>query len=248
MATITRIDDRRFRQRIAAVHRQLGPGSVEFSAVVASEILKYRILAGPKDTNADVRGWQIAHNQLVPLSGGRVLPVVIFQLRQSRYARQNRHRLERQLRKWEQIVQNLERSLTYMRSKPGHQQWKSYRKAESNLRRAFRLRDVAAQQIARMDAPGGDTAIVIGGRKTQGFFTASSLTTVRTGFYGGEARVVSAGRQTGIEVRSKVPHAHIVERRTKILASAIAAGKSRGLAVGRSAYIGKLVAASRRVA
>ena len=243
-----KVDDRRFRQRFGAIAREAGRASVVFNSVVSSEVLRYRILAGPKDTNADVRGWQIAHNQLVPLSDGRVSPVVVFPLRESRYSRQNRHRIERQLRKWEQIVQNLERSLVYMRSKPGHQQWKSYRKAEANLRKAFRNREIAAQQLARIDAPGGESAIVIGGRKTKGFFTSTSLATVRTGFYGGQARVISVGRRSVIEVRSKVPHAHIVERRTRLLAGALAAGKARGLALGRAAYVGKLAAASRQVA
>ena len=246
MATFARIDDSRFRARIGAIRRELNPAGITFNAVVASEIVKYPILAGPKDTNAYVRGWQIAHNKLVPLGNGRIAPVTVFPLRESRYSRQNRHRLERQLQKWELIVQNLQRSVAHMRSFKTSSTRTAV--AERNLRKAITIRDMARQQLARIDSPGGGSAIVIGGRKTQGFFTTGSLATARVGFYGGDARVISIGRRSMIEVRNMVPHAHLVERRTRLVAAALAASKSRGLQVGRTAYKGRLAAAARKVA
>lgn len=248
MATIYRIDDRRFRRRIGAMQRELNPAGIMFNAVVASEITRFAILAGPKDTNTYVRSWQTAHNKLVPLAGGRISPVTVFPLRESKYSRQNRHRLERQVQKWELVVQNLQVSIAWMESRPNHEKWLSYQRAKRNLRKAQAALDTARQQIARIDSPGGGSAIVIGGRKTKSFFATTGLATARVGLYPGEARVVSVGRRSVIEVRNRAPHAHIVEARTRIVTQAVAASRSRGLRVGRSSYVARLASASLKVA
>lgn len=243
------IDDRRMRQRLAGLSKTAPDAARIFAAVMACEVLRFAIVHGPKDTNRYVRAWQQAHNAAARWTDGRVSPWTVFALKESKYHRQNYHRLEQQFRKYGQWLRNIRAGIRYMESKPNHQEWPSYRKAKANEARLEELQRRADQQLAAIDqSPDGKSAIVIGGRKTKDDFALTRMARASVQVYGGDARLIRTGNRVFVESRNREPHAAITERRTKLISSAMKASRAVGLRSASAGYIAKLRAGANRAA
>lgn len=240
-----KVDTRRLETRLGNLSRRSPDGARIFSAVIACEVMRSVILRCDKDTNRYARGWQIAHNMAARWTDGRVTPWTVFPVKESRYAKQNRYRLEQQARKYHDWLDNLRERLQWMRTRPNYENWKSYPTTMRAIAKVEKIAAAADAQVQAIDAPEGRSAIIIGGRKTKSELASSRLARVRVQVYGGDARLVRAGSTVYVQARNLEPHAAIQEKRRRHLAQALRAARSIGLRTASRAYIDHMVEASR---
>lgn len=186
------------------------------------------------DTGRYARAYAMGHNMLVGVGDAGVLPMPLPALRPSDYLGLIRRRTELQLKRLEKAHVRWTGLKERDERKPNHRRWKSYRQKLKILDRIERSMELAIEHYKtaiRADRAGlagdaeGAAAIFIGGRATKTQFRVSNLGRVDVKIHGGSASLHRVGGQSLVEMRNAEPHARIVERRTRLMARAIAGAR-----------------------
>lgn len=189
--------------------------------IIAGEVVLGVVRDSPRDTNRFVRGWIEAGNK------AGVTSLAVPSLNQSSRHDQIAARLQRQLAKWQGIVQRYERQ----------------GRRDKHYNQAVRRRDAAKRELERFWATEDGAVVAFDLYKWQRNYSGRKLTTVRHNIQGGEGQIITAGDHTFVHLHNKEPHASVVERRTGVMRIAMAKYKAVGLRRATKGYIARVAAA-----
>lgn len=222
-------------RRITQLRRSTKAATPMAAGQVASHVCHIIVRLAPRDTNHYVRGWQWANSMI---DGGKPMPV--SGISESRYSRQNRHRLLYQARRMTTIREKWDRIVRGIEAQPNHQGWKSYRRAKQVHGRVTKMESIAWEQFRAIDqSPAARSAIVIGGRAVgRNPYRTSTLARVSINLAPrGDARMVRFGDRVYWQVRNLQPHTYLVEKRTRVMRGALMLARSGGLTITRQTYV-----------
>lgn len=228
-----RVDTRKLRQRIEIAKRSGDQGATEGARVMAAAFVDFVLTTSPQDTNRYVNGWIEAARDV------RATQRTPLPIQESRSRNRILAALEGQVRRLDKKAEQLETVLDrwyYTKGRTGP--W--LRKKEAELRRLHKRRERAAEELAKFIGAEGAIAIDLYGRKGA---KTQRLTTVRTKVYGGVGAIIHAGGARVVRLHNLEPHATFVERRTRVVARAVAVLRSAGLRRAGTAYLRKQAAA-----
>jgi hypothetical protein len=191
--------------------------------ILGHEVVADVLRRAPRDTNRFVNGWAHAGN------AAGVGPFPIRPIEKAAKRDEILKKLTAQFDRWDRLVR-----FRY-ESKGRDDKW---------ARQARRRRDAAFEQLRRF-AEAGDTAIAFDLYDWQSRKTKRALTTIRHKVYGGTGHIVAVGgNRSYLVLHNQEPHTTIVERRVRVMSSAIGKFKGIGFHKATQGYISKVAEAS----
>lgn len=264
-----RTDTRNIRATMMALKRNAPVATSDGVIVMATAVLRRvgtrSTLRMTRGTNRYARGWLRAHNaltvghsHLAPLG---VTPIPLPRLRRSAMVDKAFASLTDRARRAHERLRDLEKTRAAM-TRGVHSAAGLRRPGLSKINREIqRMQEFltrADNEIQKFQ--GAITrlgALVMFGRKTKGRFRLSNIERIFPDEFGATARLVRTGTRATVHFEHHEPHARIVERRTRMLGTALAdvrheTGSLSGAVSGRAAEaflrtIGKGLAPGTRI-
>lgn len=220
---------------------------IDATRTIGAKVARTIVNTGPRDTLRFTRSYAMAHNDLSP-----TVRITIPSVRESKYAKQNLARIRKQASRAEEQVERWTRNVeSYRRRRQLSNP--SGRAAQKYLRQWTKQLEQAQAQLESIDAAPDEAgaAIVIGGRKRKRNAAAgaggpkSSISRVSVKVHGGSGKIIEAGGRLFAEIRSREPHARLVNRRTRVVSRAVQTIRVVGARGAAPAYLDRLRKAAR---
>lgn len=238
------LDKSGWNRKRSLIEAERRPARTEAARALGALVARRVAQQAPKDTGRFAISFGQAHNDL-SLSATMPLPP----LKESKHLDARIGILVSQKRKAEAQVERWERNVASYRFRR-QLSTPSGREAQKYLRQWKKQLEQATAELDKIeDRTDVESIIVIGGRVRKragagGPKRGVARVTIRT--FGGQGRVIDGHGATFAEIRSREPHAQLVNRRTRVLSKNIALARAGGAQVASAKYLARIGAAAQK--